>query len=330
MAGHLLGVPTAGHVLAVPTAGHLLAVPGVPVCSVAVPRGSSACRQRSPGPCAQSSPCQPLLLSASTPEEAERFLCRETQGSSGYAGAGALGAFQRVSEGGGGGGRYQYPLSCLPLTRPHRLYPSQRQETCEAINVPQPCHWGQRLRVWFNPSCTPVRLPALPRGSGSPALVLLARLGCRCVAPELHYSLSLAHPILPSLCLWVTWLGDFPVPEQRERCRWDSQAAPPCRGLPSPSQMGPVQRGLGSASPHSRHYRFTFPENSREELQMSRGSPGGAQTCRRAKTLGEGAGREGRGCRAAGDAGERSRRGGGSCGAPGERGWKCFHNPQPE
>lgn len=44
---------------------------------------------------------------------------------------------------------------------------------------------------------------------------------------------------------------------------------------------------------------------------------------------GEG-GREGRGCRAAGDAGERSRGGGGSCGAPGERGWKCFHNPQPE
>lgn len=102
--------------------------------------------------------------------------------------------------------------------------------------------------------------PCAPQGSGAPALVLLARPGCRRVAPELHYSLlSLAHPILPSLCLWVTSLGDFPVPEQWEGCWWLLRQH--LRAVASPALPRWVQSSVGLAQPPytPQLYCFTFP-----------------------------------------------------------------------
>lgn len=81
-------------------------------------------------------------------------------------------------------------------------------------------------------------------------------------------------------------------------------AAPLCRGLPGPSRVGPVRAGW------AQHYCFSFPSDSREELEMSRGRME-AQTCRRVKPLGEGGGREG-GMEGAAELGRRE------LGAPGE------------
>lgn len=141
----------------------------------------------------------------------------------------------------------------------------QRGEMCEAIDVPRPCQRGHGPRVWFNPSRTPVRVPA------APGLLPWCRWAAdaRLLDCTVRSLLSLARPVLPGLRLRVTSGGIF-LCLSRGRAA-DALLMQHLQAMASPALPRWVQPGVGlaqqpgiTASPS----RET-PER-RVELEMSR------------------------------------------------------------